>query len=244
MYLPALKLSDTGVPILAKAQLERIAERYHTEYAATLDPEDYRLDPHRFAEEYLGLTLEYQWLSNNGCYLGMAVFRDDTAIPVYVPEQNAARRISAGKDTILIDRSLQQEYMRNGETFTILHECSHQILHWAYYRRKESVPCRKESVQPAFTPAQWTDEDRMEWQANYLASALLIPLSALHTMIEERHMVDYYQHRLLRGVSETSAFKQAAMDVAFRFGVSTLMAKIRLQGIDFGKEIRDAISIR
>jgi hypothetical protein len=244
MYFPALKLSETGVPILSKLQLERIAERYHTEYATTLDPEDYRLDPHRFAEEYLELTLKYQWLSNNGCYLGMAVFRDDTAIPVYVPEQNTAKKISAGKDTILIDRSLQQEYMRNGETFTILHECSHQILHWAYYRRKESVPCRKESVQPAFTPTQWADEDRMEWQANYLASAVLIPLSALNTMIEEHHMVDYYQHRLLRGVSETSAFKQAAMDVGFRFGVSTLMAKIRLQGIDFGKEIRDTISIR
>ena len=244
MYLPALKLSDTSVPILSKAQLERIAERYHKEYNTALDLKDDRMDPRRFAEEYLQLTLDYQWLSNNGCYLGMAIFRDATRIPVYFPEINAAKWISASKDTILIDRSLQQEYMRNGEKFTIVHECSHQILHWGYYRKQESVPCRKESVQPSFAPTQWTDVDRMEWQANHLASALLIPLSALNKMIEERHMADYYQHRRMRGVSEKSALTQAAMDVAARFGVSTLMAKIRLQGIDFGKEIRDAISIR
>ena len=235
MYLPALKLSDTGVPILSKAQLERMAERYHKEYNAALHPKDDRLDPRRFTEEYLQLTLDYQWLSNNGCYLGMAVFRDDTVIPVYVPEQSAANRITSGKDTILIDRSLQQEHKRNGEKFTIVHECSHQILHWAYYRKQSSVPCRQETVQPAFTPTQWTDEDRMEWQANHLASALLIPLSALNTMIEERRMADYYQQRRMRGVSEKSALTQAAMDVAARFGVSTLMAKIRLQGINFGK---------
>lgn len=244
MYFPALKLSETGVPILSKLQLERIAERYNKEYAATLNSDDDRLDPRRFAKETLQLNLDYQWLSNNGCYLGMAVFRDATRIPVYYPEINAAKWISASKNTILIDRSLQPEHMRNGEKFTIVHECSHQILHWAYYRKQESVPCRKETVQPAFTPKEWTDEDRMEWQANYLASALLIPLSALNKMIEERHMADYYQHRRMRGVSEKSALTQAAMDVACRFGVSTLMAKIRLQGINFGKEIRDAISIR
>lgn len=243
MYFPALKLSETGVPILSKLQLERIAERYNKEYTATLNSEDDRLDPRRFAEETLQLTMDYQWLSNNGCYLGMAVFQDETHIPIYVPEQNAAKWISASKNTILIDRSLQQEHMRNGEKFTIVHECSHQILHWGYYRKQESVPCRKESVQPSFAPTQWTDVDRIEWQANYLASALLIPLSALNNMIEERHMADYYQHRRMRGVSEKSALTQAALDVAARFGVSTLMAKIRLQGIDFGRQIRDAISI-
>lgn len=63
-------------------------------------------------------------------------------------------------------------------------------------------------------------------------------------MIEERRMADYYQQRRMRGLSEKSALTQAAMDVAIRFGVSTLMAKIRLQSINFGKEIRDAVSIR
>lgn len=85
MYLPALKLSKTDVPILSKAQLERIAERYNKEYVATLNSDDDRLDPHRFAEETLQLNMDYQWLSNNGCYLGMAVFRDDTKIPIFVP---------------------------------------------------------------------------------------------------------------------------------------------------------------
>ncbi|MBN1983734.1 MAG: ImmA/IrrE family metallo-endopeptidase [Chitinivibrionales bacterium] len=152
--------------------------------------------------------------------------------------------MTPGKNTILIDRSLQQEHKRNSEKFTIVHECSHQILHWAYYRKHESPPCRKETVQPTFTPTEWTDDDRIEWQANYLASALLIPLSALNKMIEERRMADYYQQRRMRGLSEKSALTQAAMDVAIRFGVSTLMAKIRLQSINFGKEIRDAVSIR
>ena len=82
MYSPALRLSTTSVPILSKAQLEHIAERYVQEYHTALDPEGYRIDPTGFAEQNLKLRLQYEWLSNNGCYLGMAVFRDDTVIPV------------------------------------------------------------------------------------------------------------------------------------------------------------------
>jgi len=243
MYSPALRLSATSVPILSKTQLEHIAERYVQEYHTALDPEGYRIDPTGFAEQNLKLRLQYEWLSNNGCYLGMAVFRDDTVIPVYVPEKNAAKPLRVAKNTILIDHSMQEEYKRYGEQFTILHECAHQILHWAYYRHQDAVPCRREAVQPTFDPQAWTDEDRMEWQANYLASALLLPLSALNSMIQQNDMLGYYEYRLGRGVSEYSAFNQAVMDVSFRFGVSNITAKIRLQGIGFGKGIREALSI-
>lgn len=238
MYSPALKLSDTGVPILSKAQLERMAERYVQDYRTALDPESFRINPAVFAEQGLTLKLQYQWLSNNGCYLGMAVFRDETVIPVYIPEKNAAKPIRVAKGTILVDRSLQEEHKQHSKQFTILHECAHQILHWGYYRHQETVPCRREAVQPEFSPRIWTDDDRMEWQANYLASSLLIPLSALKTMIKDNDMLGYYEYHLNRGVSEYSAFNQAAMDVAFRFNVSTITAKIRLQGIGFGKGIQ------
>ena len=243
MVSPALRLSATGVPILSKVQLEHIADRYVQKYHTALDPEGYRMDPAVFAEQNLKLKLQYEWLSNNGCYLGMAVFRDDTVIPVYVPEKSVAKPLRVAKDTILIDRSMQEEHKRHGEQFTILHECAHQILHWGYYRHQAAVPCRREAVQPTFSPQAWTDVDRMEWQANYLASALLLPLSALNSMIRQNDMLGYYEYRLGRGVSEYSAFNQAVMDVAFRFGVSNITAKIRLQGIGFGKEIREALSI-
>ncbi len=243
MYSPSLRLSTTSVPILAKAQLEHIAERYVQEYHTAMDPEGCRINPVAFAEQSLNLKLQYEWLSNNGCYLGMAVFHDDTVIPVYVPEKSAAKPLRVAKNTILIDRSMQEEHKRHGEQFTILHECAHQILHWAYYRHLDAVPCRREAVQPSFSPQAWTDEDRMEWQANYLASALLLPLSAINSMIKEHDMLGYYEYRLGRGISEYSAFNQAVMDVAFRFGVSNITAKIRLQGIGFGNEIREALSI-
>ena len=56
-------------------------------------------------------------------------------------------------------------------------------------------------------------------------------------------MLGYYEYRLGRGISEYSACNQAVMDVAFRFGVSNITARIRLQGMGFGKEIREALRI-
>lgn len=243
MVSPSLRLSATGVPILSKAQLERIAGQYVQAYHTAVDPVGCRINPAQFAQKTLNIKVQYEWLSNNGCYLGMAVFHDNTLIPVYVPEKNTVKPLRVAKDTILIDHSMQEECKRHGEQFTILHECAHQLLHWGYYRHQDTVPCRREAVQPSFCPRVWTDVDRMEWQANYLASALLMPLSALHGMIKQNDMLGYYEYRLGRGVSAYSAFNQAAADVAFRFGVSAITAKIRLQGIGFGKDIREALRI-
>lgn len=240
MYYPALRLSATGVPIVSKAQLEHIAERYAQEYHVALDPEGYRTDAAAFANECLQLKLQYEWLSHNGCYLGMAIYRNDTVIPVYIPEKKAVMYLPVAKGTILIDRSLREGHKRHGEQFTILHECAHQILHWPYYRYLDAVPCREEAAQPAFEPKAWTDENRVEWQANYLASALLLPRSALHKMILENDMLGYFKHRLSSGLSAFAAFRQAAIEVALRFNVSAITAEIRLQNIGFGEDVQEA----
>jgi len=59
VYNPALKLSSSGVPILSKAQLEEMAERYVQEYATVFDPEDFRMIPSVFAEQNLKLKIQY-----------------------------------------------------------------------------------------------------------------------------------------------------------------------------------------
>ena len=78
---------------------------------------------------------------------------------------------------------------RRREYFTLAHEISHWILHDGYYSRLEKraekgrlmqthTACREENVfGGAPAGSLRTDEDWMEWQANALASSLLMPKS-------------------------------------------------------------------
>lgn len=43
------------------------------------------IDIDGFAQSYLGLTQDFQYLSHNGIYLGMMIFNDTNKVPVYDP---------------------------------------------------------------------------------------------------------------------------------------------------------------
>ena len=85
------------------------------------------------------------------------------------------------------------------------------------------VQCRADapSILRQKSVAQWTPKDRMEWQANRLASALLMPRSMVYKLVRSLPQEKSVEFDII-----------AILTVADAFNVSTEAAQYRL--LDFG----------
>ena len=199
MYKPHFRVSKSGVPILSKNEINAAAERFVADFqpSALSNPEP--LDIESFMENYLGMTPDFQYLSHNGIYLGMTVFNDTDKVPVYDPQTNRAEYISARANTVIIDRRLiEDDRQEHRCRFTQGHECGHGIWHSQYfYRDSNQISCLEPSTAPLIQcrmdmgntqrradPRYWTDKERMEWQANAMSSALLMPRPVVRMLFE------------------------------------------------------------
>ena len=156
---------------LSRRDLESIAQRVLKGYrglkSSWYDP--WRIDPEILAEELLKLSIDYRKLSLDNLTLGLTSYGE---APVSVFDGPEDIYFLDGK-TILIDTSLQSKERNLGRrNFTIAHECAHQILNMLFPREySEGVNSRKVVVYRKNTePNNWE-----EWQADNLASAILIP---------------------------------------------------------------------
>jgi hypothetical protein len=238
MIKPIMSVSRTGVPVFSKIDLEELGEAYVRDYQPSMFSGEEPFQAERFATEYLKLEVEYQWLSNNGCYLGAAVLGEGQEVILYDPDIDRPFRREYPLGTVLLDASLQELSREGIMRFTLLHECAHQVLHRSCYQScPDAVACRSAVLNGEIRDPEkaWTDGDWMEWQANYLASCLLMPISAVRACIRENGLDEYYQYRVNRGMLESNAFRMAAFELAPMFRVSDKAAESRLRALGFGK---------
>lgn len=162
---------------------------------------------------------------------------------MYDPDKQTVNWQDLGPDTILLSRTLEHLSLEPGKPrFTLMHECAHHLLHKRYFQRKAASGSgkaiahsiqRDQIIVPTQEKRAWTDEDRIEWQANYLASALLMPESRVNrVLIEKGYQEDYFQH-VLAGSSEATVYQQLITRLASIFRVSMTTAKIRLEAVGF-----------
>lgn len=93
---------------------------------------------------FLGLNVDYKYLSHNGVYLGMMVFKDTNKIPIFDPETNRAEYIEKCANTIMIDSRLLEANQEHRYRYTMVHECGHAVFHSAVYANSGGIPCRLE----------------------------------------------------------------------------------------------------
>jgi hypothetical protein len=74
MYFPSYRTKKNGVPILKKAEIEIIAERFIADFSPEALETPMEIDVDSFVLNYLGMKQDFQYLSHNGVYLGMTVF--------------------------------------------------------------------------------------------------------------------------------------------------------------------------
>jgi Zn-dependent peptidase ImmA (M78 family) len=192
MYNPSFRVTKKGVPVVSKRELDIMGERFVRDFQPDVLKKPEPVDIDGFVEYYLGMTPDYQFLSHNGVYLGMTVFNDTNKVPVYDPVANRAEYIAAKARTVIIDNRLLEESQRHRYRFTMGHEGSHDILHSGYFSYNPDqlsmfdlplspmIQCRVDNPSAKKSdPNLWTDSDRMEWQANRLSSAILMPITAV-----------------------------------------------------------------
>lgn len=232
MYTPSFRVKKNGVPILSKENIEIIGENFIRDFCpeALSRPQAINIDD--FVELYLGMTIDYQYLSNDGRYLGMTVFNDTDRVIIYDPEKNIADYLHADARTVLIDNSLLAENQGHRYRYTMGHEGAHDILHSGYYSYNPDqlslfgnegvapmVQCRQRPFLSApRTRGAWTDIEWMEWQANFLSSVLLMPKEAVRLVVSTKKQ----KNPTLRAMAMIQA-------VSKTFDVSPEAANYRLQ---------------
>lgn len=161
MSLVDRKPNKHGIPYLSKADIEQIATDYLASYSRPFLEQAQPLDVDDFAENYLGIALDFAELSNNGSVLGMIAF-SDYIIEAFDPKNHGTRHLSVKAGTAVIDSAVMTEHEYRGR-YTIAHECAHWIIHrpvqliypnqmqldldQTVLAESKSIVCRRSSIQ-------------------------------------------------------------------------------------------------
>jgi Zn-dependent peptidase ImmA (M78 family) len=163
----------------------------------------------------------------------MMVFNDTNKVPVYDQSTRKAEYVSAKARTVIIDSGLLEKNQEHRYRFTMGHEAAHDIIHSGHYTIDPNqmsmldmgsapmVQCRIDTSKLLRKrKALWTDVDWMEWQANRLSSAILMPVSMVRRLIDEEYPT-------------ASVFHAASCVYAIyrTFNVSVQAAEIRLRDL-------------
>ena len=200
MYRPVITRKKSGAPVLSRKEIDVIGENLVGDFMPDALKTPQEIDIDSFAQNYLGMDQDFQYLSHCGVYLGMTVFNDTDKVPVYDPQHDRADYISAKAHTVIIDKTLLEDNQEHRYRFTMGHEASHEFLHKEYFAYDPDqmtifdyigeapipmVQCRIDMKKMDAKDSEiWTDRDWMEWQANALSSAILMPVSMVRKVAE------------------------------------------------------------
>lgn len=241
MYVAEIVRKRSGAPVLSRKEIDAIGENLISDFnpAAMQRPQEIDID--FFVQDYLGAEQDFQYLSHCGVYLGMTVFNDTDKVPVYDPVKNRAEYISARANTVIIDQTLLEENQGHRYRFTMGHEASHIFLHTPYFaydpyqitlmdlmgggKEPAMIQCRVDTKKMnCEQQAIWTDKEWMEWQANALSSAILMPKAMVFEVVRDmRNRPGFHQK------TETQRCYIEADTVSQVFNVSFQAATIRLK---------------
>ena len=174
---------------LSRNDLERIATRVFNDYKhlpRLAGQQVDHVDPEILACGLCGLHIDHFHLSKDGLTLGMTAFKE-IGVEVYDDSGQPFFYYLDGR-TLLIETDLKDDPTQYGRYhFTTAHETAHQIL--ADLHPTDRVIQNRIIYYRGRSP-QYPIHDWGEWQADNLASALLLPmeivLGALHKFDLER----------------------------------------------------------
>lgn len=216
--------NDDLLPYLTKEQMTAIANKIISRDKPYDLSEDYcqRISPLKLAKKH-GMKVLYCRLSDNGSIRGAYVF-EDSYIDIYNPTTQMYEPKFVKANTILIDSSLstKPDVMR----FTVMHEIIHALVHkyalWLM-RMQNHEKCSFSCMRVLFDSQSNRDSfiDRMEKQADTIASLLLMPKEPFCQIVD--NMIKPYECKL-----NVNNFVTIIQKVARYFGVSLSAARRRM----------------
>ena len=161
-------MSAREIRYISAGTLEAIArktlKRYHPNY---LNQEPQAVPIEKLVEDVFGLSIEYMCLVESGDELGRMIY-DDGYTTRFNPEIDDYELVKVTAGTILVDARLLSDPKLYGRfRFTLAHELAHWILHKEFFTGTKMAA--------ATYGIGNADNNAIEWQANYLATAILMP---------------------------------------------------------------------
>ena len=153
------------------------------------------IDAESFVEYYLGLTIEYARISGSRQILGMTAF-DTGVIQVADETTGKPQPLPVVAGTVIIEPTLVQKRNLPRMRFTLMHEASHWLIHRPAFAQNnpfgspgvyenQYVAAKEGRIDYSRSQKERNDIERIERQADFLASAMLMPRPALRVAFRD-----------------------------------------------------------
>lgn len=239
---------ENGMYILSKSEIEQIATKTLQEFSPSNLERPMPLRTTDFLENYLGLVIKYKYICDfQSGILGLTVMGDEVPVPSY-DELLRPVVFEETFGTVLISPLLRGRDHVARRRYTEMHEGAHFILHQPYFANCEKIAaaarceypcnfiaCRKIELHDERPK---TDLDWLEYQADALAAALLMPQNVFHSYVRDVLRKNGIRFNCLYTNPNTNDRRAHSViyDVAETFAVSYQAAKIRMTHLGLLKE--------
>lgn len=219
------------VPVLYKKDLDKEATAFLEKYYPEALESPMPVPIEKIATDALHLTvLQGHRITDDFSIFGQICFSKG-AVLVKDIFKCSEKEMEVSRGTILIDAYTYWERNKGCANNTIAHEVYHWHRHRLYAAIKQIL--RDEKFIAHRCPTQmrypgendeWTDEQRMEWQANNMAPRILMPIQTFKIKVDEL----YKQYDYANNPPDVSVITCIADELAKFYGVSRQSALIRM----------------
>ena len=230
------------VPYLTNAALDDYAEKIVYDFEPERLDTPGALDTDSFIEYYLNLTLYYYRICHNRRVQGMTAFNAGV-VEVIDELDKSPFELAVDKGVVIIEPLLLEKRNLHRLRFTMMHEGSHWLLHRKAFALEnpfgpagiyanQFLSAKEGRGDFLRNQKERNDIECLEYQADYLSSALLMPRPALRSAFED--FFSFYNENPRRIIREKSLIDdvfavQLPKYISEIFNVSKNSALIRLE---------------
>ena len=191
---------------ISAGTLEAIARRALKQYQPNyLNQAPQAVPIEKLVEGVFGLSIEYMCLTESGEELGRMIY-DDGYTTRFNPEIDNYELVKVTAGTILVEaRLLDCPRLYGRFRFTLAHELAHWILHKMLF-----VGTKTAAATYGIGNA---DNDAIERQANYLATAILMPVGQVKRGFYRLRMQTKAQANEVAVLADTFEVSKQAMEI-------------------------------
>lgn len=213
----------------SKSQLEEFADKLNKDFDSERLKKAKPIDVYDVVD-FVRADIDWKNISTDRSILGATIF-GDCIMPVFEKKNDdwVKKYIKVSAGTIIIDSKVEEDANKGRRNFTVMHEVFHFLYHKKSFTdtsvglksllEKEIFRCYEEKKR-GMTPLEI-----LEWQANYMAAAFLIPKSALKNELNIKEEVE------TRDIDNLKLDKEEIRDLATKFSVSCETMLYRLKGL-------------
>jgi hypothetical protein len=230
------------VPIMGWASLDAEATRFLERYCPEALEQPMAVPIAAIVEENMNLQLLMSGrLSSDFSAFGQICFSKGT-VDIYDAWEGTVTPTAVERGTIIIDNGTFWERNLGCVNNTIAHEAFHWHRHRVYAAAHsilngekfiaQRCPSKSAHSYSNDEKAEWSDVDKMEWQANHVAPRILMPYQTVKPYIESL----YDLHAFRTNVAARHVILECVIDeLADTYKVSKQSAKIRMLDLGYSE---------